>query len=173
MANRAKVGDIKPLGKHHDRAAFSCGTEALDRYLRERAGQDERKNLARVFVAEGAEPHVVAGYYTLSSFGIDVGDMPESDRKRLPRYPVIPAALIGRLAVAVAYQGIGLGERLLIDAIARILDAGNEVATYAIVVDAKDDRAVSFYRKYGFVPFPSQQMRLFLPTATAMVALRG
>lgn len=172
MADRAKIGDITPLGKHHDRAAFSCGADDLDRYLRERAGQDERKNLARVFVAEGAKPQIVAGYYTVSSYGIDVGELPEANRKRLPRYPVIPAALIGRLAVAIPYQGTGLGERLLIDAIARVLDAGNEVATYAIVVDAKDDRAASFYRKYGFIPFPSRPMRLFLPMATAMIALR-
>lgn len=144
--------------------------EDLDRYLRERAGQDERKNLARVFVAQGPAPHIVAGYYTLSSYGIDVGELPEAERKRLPRYPVIPAALIGRLVAALPYQGAGLGAYLLLDALARIVDANDEVATYAIVVDAKDERAASFYRKYGFISFPSQPLRLFLPTATARAA---
>lgn len=163
--------NVQPLGPHHDRAAFSCGVEVLDHYLQRQAGQDERKNIARVFVAEGPEPHIVAGYYTLSSYGIDVGDLPAAESKKLPRYPIVPAALIGRLAVGLPYRGTGLGAHLLLDALARIIDVNNEVATHAIVVDAKGEAAASFYRKYGFRPFPSIPLRLFLPTATAMAAL--
>lgn len=173
MPDHPRPWAIEPLGKHHDRAAFSCGAEALDAYLRKRAGQEQRKNIARVFVAEGGEPHVIAGYYTLSGFGIDVGDLPEPEAKRLPRYPIVPAALIGRLAVDRRFQGMGLGGILLIDALARILQAGGEVASYAAVVDAKDDSAVAFYRKYGFIPFPSRPNRLFLPVATAKAAIFG
>jgi len=173
VADQAESDAIGPLGKHHDRAAFSCGVDTLDKYLRERAGHDARKNLTRVFVANGTKPHVISGYYTLSSYGIDVGEMPEADKKKLPRYPIIPSALIGRLAVAVSHQGTGLGERLLLDALARVVEVSEEVASYAIVVEAMDERAISYYRKYGFFPFPSQPLRLFLPTATANIAILG
>ena len=170
MADPVRSWTVQPLGQNHDRAAFSCGVETLDHYLQKQAGQEQRKNIARVFVAEGARPQDIAGYYTLSSYGIDVVDLPEAQRKRLPRYPIIPAALIGRLAVGISYQGSGLGEYLLLDALARLVHASGEVASHAVVVDAIDGRAVSFYRKYGFIPFPSHPMRLFLPTATAKSA---
>lgn len=172
MAKRPESIAVEPFAKHHDRAAFSCGQIALDKYLRERAGQDERKNIARVFVAQGPDPRIVAGYYTLSGYGIDVGNLPDAESKKLPRYPVIPAALIGRLAVALPFQGSGLGAHLLLDALARVVDASEDVASYAVVVDAIDDNAASFYRKYGFIRFPSEPKRLFLPTATAKAALR-
>lgn len=158
---------IEPLGSHHDRAAFSCGVEALDRYIRTQAGQDERRNLARAFIAVGAAPHVVAGYYTLSSLSIDVVDLPEELTRRLPHYPHLPAALIGRLAVSLDYQGQRLGEFLLMDALKRIIETGGTVASFAVLVDAKDASAVSFYEKYGFISFPTHPMRLFLPVATA------
>ncbi len=170
MADAIKTGTVQPLNQYHDRAAFSCGVEALDSYLQKQAGQDQRKNIARVFVAEGVNPQDIAGYYTLRSYGIDVGDLPETQRKKLPRYPIIPAALIGRLAVGISYQGSGLGEYLLLDALARVIEASVEVASHAVVVEAIDGRATAFYRKYGFVPFPSRPMRLFLPTATAKAA---
>lgn len=158
---------IEPLGKHHDRAAFSCGTAALDSYLQKQAGQDERRNIARVFIAVGEAPHIVAGFYTLSSYKIDLGDLPEAARKKLPSYPDVPAALIGRLAVSLDYRGRGLGGMLLVDALKRIVETGRGVAVHAAVVDAKNEAAVSFYRKFGFIAFPSRPNRLFLPTATA------
>ncbi len=158
---------IEPLGRHHDRAAFSCGVETLDQYIRTQAGQDERRNLARVFIAVGAEPHVVAGYYTLSSLSIEVVDLPQELTSRLPHYPQLPAALIGRLAASLDYQGQRLGEFLLLDALKRIIDTGGTVASFAILVDAKNERAATFYEKYGFIRFPNHPMRLFLPVATA------
>lgn len=158
---------IEPLGKHHDRAAFSCGIEALDRYLHRQARQDERRNLTRVFIALGGESHRIAGFYTLSSYKIDLGDLPEAARKNLPHYPDVPAALIGRLAVGLAYRGRGLGGMLLVDALRRIVETGRKVAVHAVVVQAKNDDAVSFYRKFGFIAFPSRPNRLFLPVATA------
>lgn len=158
---------IEPLGPHHDRAAFSCGNTGLDAYLEHRATQDERRNVARVFVLVGDKPGAIAGFYSVSSTGIDIGDLPREQAKKLPHYPVIPAALIGRLAVGREYQGQGLGGVLLVDALKRIIEAGGSVAAYAVVVDAKDDRAVSFYEKHGFQRFPTHPKRLFLPVATA------
>lgn len=158
---------IEPLGRYHDRAAFSCGNADLDEYLKTRARQDEKKNFARAFVLVGEEPSTIAGYYTVSNMGINFGDLPEKEAKKLPRYPVVPAALIGRLAVSEDYQGQGLGGLLLIDAMKRIIEAGVDVAAYAIIVDAKDDNAASFYEKYDFQRIPTQPNRLFLPVATA------
>lgn len=158
---------IEPLGRDHDRAAFSCGNSDLDAYLKHHATQDERRNVARVFVLVGDGPSAIAGFYSVSSTGIDIGDLPQEQAKKLPHYPVIPAALIGRLAVGREYQGQGLGGVLLVDALKRIIEAGGSVAAYAVVVDAKDDRAVSFYEKHGFQRFPTRPERLFLPVATA------
>jgi GNAT superfamily N-acetyltransferase len=163
----AALYGIEPLGKHHDRAAFSCGDEALDRYIRNQARQDHAKDIARVFVAVGPERHEIAGFYTLSSYTIDLGELPDAQSRRLPRYPEIPAALIGRLAVARDHQGKGLGEILLIDALRRIIETGETVASYCTVVHAINERAVAFYRKYGFIPFPRHPNHLFLPAATA------
>lgn len=125
-----------------------------------------------MFVARDDELGVV-GFYSLSTYTLAVEDLPEEIARKLPRYDAIPAALIGRLARDVRARGRGLGELLLADAIRRILGAGRSVAVFAIVVDAKDDRAVEFYRAFGFIPFPSRPRRLFLPTATAIKALAG
>jgi predicted GNAT family N-acyltransferase len=85
--------------------------------------------------------------------------------KKLPKYPLVPATLLGRLAVDVRLRGKGAGEHLLMDALRRALEASREVASVAVVVDAKDDSAVSFYRRYGFIGFADQPRRLFLPMA--------
>mgnify|MGYP001412474140 CR=1 FL=1 len=160
----------EPLGAIHDRAAFTCGTEALDAYLHKLAGQEQRRNISRVFVMTGDEPNIIAGYYTLSNFSIDLTEIPDEQIRRLPRHPEIPAALIGRLAVATAYQGRGLGRDLLMDALVQIIDKSDSIGIYAVVVDAIDDRAAAFYEKYGFIRFPSRPDRLFLPIETAKKA---
>ncbi|MBM3568970.1 MAG: GNAT family N-acetyltransferase [Alphaproteobacteria bacterium] len=157
---------IAPLdGKIHDRAAFSCGAPALDRYIREYASQDVKRDTARVFVALRAGSPAVCGYYSLSATSFRRDDLPADQAKRLPLYPV-PAALLGRLAVDDGFKGKGLGAHLLMDAINRILLATQTLAIHALVVDAKDDAAVAFYRKYGFLPFADGTRRLFLPMAT-------
>lgn len=160
---------IEPLGKH-DRAQFSCGQPDLDAWFRLRASQDEKRNVARVFVAldEGLG---VVGFYSLSSLSLSLESLPEAVAHKLPRYDAIPAALIGRLARDERVRGQGVGELLLADAIRRILGAGRSIAVFAIVVDAKDERAADFYRSFGFQAFPSRPQRLFLPTATAVAAL--
>jgi GNAT superfamily N-acetyltransferase len=158
---------IQPLDSRHDRAAFFCGKPALDRYLRQQANQDRRRDVARVFVALGRDDGEIAGYYSLGALSIDLGDLPPDRARKLPHYPDVPAALIGRLAVATSWQGKGLGKILLVDALKRIVTLGGELAIHAIVVEPIDGEADAFYRKFGFLPFPERSDRLFLPTATA------
>lgn len=154
---------VEPLGRHHDRSAFSSGVEPLDRYLREQAGQDARKRVAVPFVLCEGKSNAVLGYYTLSALSVDVGAWPEGVVKKLPKYPLVPATLLGRLAVDARLRGSHAGEHLLMDALRRVLEASREVASVAVVVDAKDDSAVSFYKHYGFISFADQPRRLFLP----------
>jgi GNAT superfamily N-acetyltransferase len=161
---------IEPLGKRHERGAFSCGSAELDDWFRRRAGQDEKRNVARVFVAVDDELGIV-GFYSLSTHTLAIEDLPEALARKLPRYDAIPAALIGRLARDEHARGRGVGELLLADAVRRVLGVGEAVAMFAIVVDAKDERAAEFHRAFGFQPFPSQPQRLFLLTSTARKAL--
>jgi len=155
---------IEPLRNDHNRADFSCGNASLDRYLKEQAGQDLRRGCATPFVliSEGEDTKIL-GYYTLSSYGIDVGELPADVVKKLPRYPLIPATLLGRLAVDRRFQGQRIGEFLLMDALHRALEQSAEIAAAAVVVDAIDAGAVKFYQHFGFVPFPAIANRLFLP----------
>ena len=168
MPENAKQSDyrVEPLGQHHNRKAFSSGVEPLDHYLREQAGQDARRRVAAPFVLREGESDAVLGYYTLSALSIDVGAWPEDVARKLPRYPVVPATLLGRLAVDRSLRGRGMGEYLLMDALRRALIASRQVAAVAVIVDAKDDNAVAFYRRYGFIPFADQANRLFLPMGT-------
>lgn len=157
---------IAALGPDHDRQAFDCGQPALNTYLQRQASQDVRRRIAQVFVA--ASPDLtsrIAGYYSLSAASFERRDLPAEAAKRLPHYPV-PAALLGRLAIDQAVQGQGLGELLLLDALHRVLRASAALAVHAMVVDAKDAGAAAFYARYGFVAFPSQPLRLFLPMET-------
>lgn len=152
---------IEPLGRHHDRAGFVCGVEALDEYFRKQVTQDIRRRATACYVAVERQGAKVAGYYTLAAAGIAVTDLPGELIKRLPRYPSVPAARLGRLAVDRSYRGQKLGSALLWDAIQR--SCRSEIAVFALVVDAKDDQAVRFYQHHGFVSFRSQPQKLFLP----------
>jgi GNAT superfamily N-acetyltransferase len=160
---------IEPLGKY-DRAAFSCGVAALDDWFRLRAGQDEKRNMARVFVAIDDEGGIV-GFYSLSSFILAIADLPPKHAKRLPRYDAIPAALIGRLARDEKVRGEGVGDLLLADAVRRVIGAARSIAVFAIVVEAMDEKAAIFYRDFGFVPFPNRPLRLFMPASEAAEAI--
>lgn len=164
-------GHCEPLARHHERAGFDCGVEALDAYLRSQASQDQRRKVAACYVLVSPEaPTRIRGYYTLSTYGIRLSGLPAETRKRLPRYPEVPAALIGRLAVDRRDQGRGLGEFLLMDALARVLEIEREIGVFAVVVNARNPAAAEFYRRYEFIPFPSEPLRLFLPVATIAAA---
>ena len=154
---------IAPLGKQHDRKSFDCGEPSLNQYLHRYASQDIRRRVNRVFVASPPDAtQQVIGYYSLSAGGLDATDLPEEFRRRLPRYPV-PVVLLGRLAVAKSHQGKGLSAILIADALQRIVQASRVMAVFAVIVDALNDRVAEFYQQFGFIPLPSQPLKLFLP----------
>lgn len=158
---------IEPLARHHTRTAFSCGNETLDRYIKEIARQDARRHVAAPFVLiEQSSPKTILGYYTLSAFSVDLGDLPAEVASKLPSYPIVPATLLGRLAVDSHHHGHGMGELLLMDALQRVNEHSSQIATVAVIVDAIDQNAVEFYKHFEFIPFPNRHNRLFLPMQT-------
>ena len=152
---------LEVLGSHHDRTRFTCGVPALDSYLRTQATQDARRRASACYVAVEPGTPAIAGYYTLAAGGIPLTDLPESLTKRLPRYPSVPVARVGRLAVALACQGRQLGAALLADAALRA--RRSELAVFALVVDAKDEAAAAFYRHHGFEAYGGQPGQLIVP----------
>ena len=158
---------IALLGDEHDRGSFACGVESLDRYLKTQAGQDVRRKANAVFVlSEVSELTHVLGYYTLGAMAISQGDVPEAARKHVPRYPLVSATLIGRLAVAKELQGQRLGAVLLADALRRAFYSAGTVGSSMVVVDALDEAAAGFYAAHGFVRLPDS-LRLVLPMRMA------
>lgn len=147
----------------HDRRGFDCGFEPLNHYLHALAAQHRAKGIATTFVlVDDATPAQVLGYYTLSAATLVWGDLAQTDRRRLPAYPV-PVARMGRLAVALAARNRRFGELLLQNAVKRLLAARETLGVYALVVDAKDDTAAGFYRKYGFRHTAPGGLELYLP----------
>jgi GNAT superfamily N-acetyltransferase len=157
---------IEPLSKKHDRMVFSCGDDTLDTYLKRRASQEAKKNIATPFVMVDSLTRAVIGYYTLSATSILLADLPDETARRLPKYPHVPATLLGRLAIDSRYQGRGYGEFLIIDALRRALQATTGVGSHAVVVDAINECARSFYEHYEFCTFSDRKLRLFLPMKT-------
>lgn len=153
------------LSREHDRATFVSGDEALDRYLREFVFQDMKRRVAGCFVMVD-DADEIAGFYTLAATSVPLDLLPSAIAKKLPRYPVAPAMLIGRLAVATKHQRKGVGRALIADAVFRT--DGFRIGAYALIVDAKDERAAAFYAANGFVPIPDDARRMFLPMATAL-----
>jgi predicted GNAT family N-acyltransferase len=156
---------IEPLGPKHDRAAFSCGIVVLDAYLHKQAGQDLRKHVAVPFVLT-PDGTTIASYYTLSQYAVQLDVIPPEVAKKLPKYPVVPTTLVGRIAVSTAFRGQGHGATLLMDALHRSLRYSREVASAGVIVDAKDSAGAAFYGKYGFLELPKVGRRLFLPMGT-------
>lgn len=157
---------FQALQDSHDTAGFLCGVVALDQWLRSVAHQHVRKGISRTFCAVDAdEPTQILGYYSLTVAELDTDKLPKEVARKLPRRA--PLVLIGRLATALAMRGQGLGSMLLVDALQRIVDVSNNVGVSVIMVDAKDDKAASFYQHFGFVPLPDTPLRLVLPVATA------
>jgi ribosomal protein S18 acetylase RimI-like enzyme len=129
-----------------------------------------RRRVANCFVAVPDGAATVAGFYTLAASSIPIHDLPDETARRLPRYPVLPAALLGRLAVDRGFRGRQLGAALLFDAVLRALRA--EPAVLTVIVDAKDDAALAFYRHHGFLPFARRPSSLYFPVDTAAQLLR-
>ena len=141
---------------------FSCSDDALDRYIREQAGQDRRRRLSAVFVLNDVSSDIVIGFYTLSACAVDQRALPQALAKRLPRRR-LPSTLIGRLAVDLRYRGQGLGGLLVVNALARASSASHEVGAMSVIVDAKDEQARAFYERFGFQRFEEESLRLYLP----------
>jgi ribosomal protein S18 acetylase RimI-like enzyme len=161
---------IEALASTHDRLSFSSGVEPLDRYLRELATQDIKRRVSNCFVVLD-DAGVIAGYYTFAATSLPLTELSAEETKRLPRYALLPAGLIGRLAIDRRFQRLGLGGALIMDAAARA--ARGDSAIFALIVDAKDDAAVAFYEHHQFRRFASRPQSLFLPLATALQALHA
>lgn len=162
---------FEPLTRQHDRAGFRSGSPQLDTYLQQLARKDVERRVAAAFVmVEEEAPATIVGYYTLSAFSVEVTELPEELRRKLPRYPRLPATLLGRLARDVRFPGTG--SLLLMDALARALAQSLHIASLAVVADAKDDAALRFYQKYGFALLGSAPNRVFLPMGTIDQLLR-
>lgn len=149
---------IEGLSPHHDRRDFDCGVEELNSYLQRYSGQHERKGIGRTYVATKNDERRVLGYYTISSSAVAFDVVPEN----IPRHPV-PVALVGRLAVDNIARSERLGETLLIHALRSAQRAAKIVGIYAVVVDALDESAKRFYRKYGFNELTDDHLHLYLP----------
>jgi len=153
---------IVRLAKQHDRTAFRCGIEALDRYLHRQAGQDSRRDVAAVYVLEGDDGNEIKGYYTLSAYGVQSDAFPPELQKHSPRYGVLPAYLLGRLTVDQRYQGQGVGQALLVSALKHCVQHSQSIAAMVVVVDAINAEAARFYRHFNFQPFPETPDKLFI-----------
>jgi GNAT superfamily N-acetyltransferase len=163
------LGRLQPLGQAHDRPGFVCGPEPLERYFTTQVTQDIRRRIAKCFVLVELATGRLAGFYTLSATSVVLSEIPDGLFKALPRFPVIPCVLIGRLAVASHAQGRKLGTATLAHAIETIALA--PIGVFAIVVEAKDDAARAFYQRHGFTSVNDRENRLILPLATALKAL--
>ncbi|MFZ0480034.1 MAG: GNAT family N-acetyltransferase [Terriglobales bacterium] len=175
MADQEKQFRFEPLDKRvHNRGAFSCEHEALNIYLKEKANQDVQKRVAAVFVLT-PDGKTIAGYYTLSQYTIEPGKLPDEavNRLRLPHYDKLPATLLGRLARSKQFKGAGLGEILLMGALEKALLHSRNIASLAVVVDAKDEKARNFYLSYGFIALPDHPTRLFMLMQTIEQLFRG
>ncbi len=162
---------VEPLQDSHDRTAFHCGVPELDHYFRHQAGQDARRKVAAPFVLVDGSGAIV-GYYTLSAYSVRVGELPEALAKKLPRYPLLPATLLGRLAISTERRGQNLGRLLLMDALYRSWKNTAEVASIGVVVEVLDDSARAFYQHHEFIPLPEHPTKLLIPMATIEKAFR-
>jgi ribosomal protein S18 acetylase RimI-like enzyme len=158
------------LGKH-DRSAFASGNERIDAYFRMTVSQDVKRHYAQCFVLVEKETERLAGFYSLSATNIPLTEIPSDLTRKLPRYPTVPAALIGWLGRDAGFRGQEIGAMLLRDAVVRV--AASNIGVYALCADAIDDAAAGFYRRFLFTPFEGRPRSLFLPLTTALKAFES
>jgi predicted GNAT family N-acyltransferase len=163
---------VEPLGANHDRVSFHSGVLELDRYLHEQAGQDARRKAAAPFVLIHPSGALV-GYYTLSAYSVRLGELPQATAKKLPRYPLLAATLLGKLAVSTSCRGQHLGAFLLLDALYRSWRNTSQVASVGVVADALDENARAFYIHHEFMPLKDHPDKLFLAMATIEKAFKA
>lgn len=158
---------VELLDASHDRAGFDSGVPALDRYLRETARQHVAKGVSKTYVAvddDSRPPRPVLGYFTLSLCQVLAEELPPEWVKRLPNH--IPAIKLGRLAVATARRGHGLGKVLLVEALLTARRVGQLAGGIGVFVDAKDEAAAKFYEHFGFQRAATRSLTLFMPMQT-------
>lgn len=160
---------IEPLENKHRRSDFTCGNDRIDNYFRQVVSQDVKRKYATCFIAREIATERLAGFYTLSSSNVPLNEVPAPLAKQLPRYPSVPAVLIGWLGRHSDYAGQGLGKALLFDAIRTV--ATSPIGAHAVFADAIDDKAASFYAAFGFMPLIERPNTLYLPVATALSLL--
>jgi len=154
----------------HRRDEFACESPALTGFLRTRARKEARSRTSACFVlVPEADPGQIAGYYTLSATSIKLENLPVELTRKLPRYPRLPATLLGRLARALAFKGQGIGDLLMVDALKRSYENSSVIGSVAVVVDPKDEPAAQFYGTFGFQPLDEHKM--FLPMKAVPVWL--
>ena len=155
---------IEPFdSRKHICLNFCCGKDSLDNYIRKQASQDLKRRISTVFVLIDEPELNILAYYTLSAYTVDITALDEALAKRLPRYPQLPATLLGRLAVDNKQKGKRFGELMLIDALKKALNVSAQVASLTVVVEAVDEVALNFYLKYGFQQFRQDSLKLYLP----------
>lgn len=157
---------IEPLDERHDRTTFSSGSLALDRYFIQQAGQEQRRGVAVIYVArDSTQDGAIAGFYSLSATSVLATSLPRDIAKKLPRYPNLPAVLLGRLARDERWRGQQVGPRLVVDAFDRVVVIASQIGALFMIVDAKDETAQRFYERFGFQRFPDVPSSLFLSIA--------
>lgn len=154
---------IQLLGKQHNRDGFDCVNAPLNEFLQSQAGQQQRRGFGKTYVALAEDDSTVIGFVTVSAGQIATASL--SSQSKLPRYPA-PILRIGRLAVDSRHQGKGIGQDLLAFALRLAVEFSQRVGLYAVVVDAKHDKAKVFYIKLGFIACVDNPLCLYLPVAT-------
>ncbi|MFZ2300958.1 MAG: GNAT family N-acetyltransferase [Gallionella sp.] len=154
---------IRLLDAQYRREGFDCGDTALNEFLLRQAGQQQRRGFGKTYVALAGDEATVIGFVTVSAGQIATASL--SSQSRLPRYPA-PMLRIGRLAVDMRHQGKGIGQDLLAFSLRLAVEFSQRVGLYAVVVDAKHDKAKAFYRKLGFIACVHNPLCLYLPIAT-------
>ena len=159
---------IAPLSRAHDRTGFDCGVPELNSFLKATARQHGEKGISRTLVLT-EDNNKILGFFTLTLCEVTADGLPQAYASKYPSHG-LPAVRLGRLAVSRKHQGKGYGELLLVEAIHRTLLIADHAGLVGLFVDAKDDRAQSFYKHFGFIPIPATPLRLFLPVATLKAA---
>jgi GNAT superfamily N-acetyltransferase len=161
----------EPIGRHHDRKGFDCGSAELNDYLARHARQNHESGGAKSFVAvPPAEPTRVLGYYSISPGAIEFARVPATLSRKLGRYEV-PVFRLGRLAVSVPLQGRGLGGELFLAAGVRALSVAAQVGGVALAIDAKHERAAKWYERFGALRLLDDPLELVLPLGTVAAAV--
>lgn len=165
---------VEPLNPaKHRREEFDCGVDALNDFLRLRARKEMDAGTSACFVmVPDDNPTVIAGYYTLSAATIQRTVLPESVTKKLPRYNELPATLLGRLARDLRFKGQQIGERLMASVLHRAVKASEQIASWAIVTDPKDEKARAFYSSFGFQPLTESRQFITMKSAAQWISAR-